>query len=89
MPLLGAAGTSMLALLAIASVVPSIAGGFTLAMTLPWLIDIGSNALATWRTTWAERAGIKAICGRADDEGALLAKIAGDLQSHIAADSAF
>ena len=50
----GVAGASLIALLAVSSVVaPALAGGATLATVLAWLSGLGSNALAGWLTEWA------------------------------------
>ncbi|NTU80105.1 MAG: hypothetical protein HGA45_11985 [Chloroflexales bacterium] len=52
----GVAGASVIALLAVSSVVaPSFASGITWMGFLAWLGGLGGNALAGWLTAWAEQ----------------------------------
>lgn len=88
----GITGASVVALLAVASTLPLLAGGMAPAAVAAWLAGLGSNALANWLTQWAERNLARYEGDDPDWERRLLEQLARDLtaqfsQSHqIASD---
>lgn len=76
----GVAGASVIALLAVSSVVaPALAGGVTLATFLAWLGGLGGNALAGWLTDWASENLVRFDGDAPDRERHLLEQLARDL----------
>ena len=76
----GVAGASIIALLAVSSVVaPALAGGVSLATFLTWLGSVGGNALAGWLTAWASDNLARFEGDDLDRERRLLEQLARDL----------
>ncbi|MEI8166456.1 MAG: tetratricopeptide repeat protein, partial [Chloroflexales bacterium] len=81
----GVAGASLVALLAVSSVVaPVLAGGASLATLLAWLGGLGGNALAGWLTEWAASRLAHFDGDDPDGERHLLEQLARDLTPLLA-----
>lgn len=80
----GVGGASVVALLAVASVFgPVLATGVSVATVAAWLGGLGSNALATWLTQWAERNLARFDGDDPDREQRLLEQLAHDLTAQL------
>lgn len=82
----GIGSTSVVALLAVASTLPLLLKGLTLATVLEWLAGLGCNALSEWLGEWAER-HLPCLDDDRDDadaEQALLRQLADDLTVQLA-----
>jgi len=85
----GVAGASVIALLAVSSVMaPAIAGGVSLATVMAWLGGLGGNALAGWLTDWARENLAHYDGDDPDRERKLIEQIARDLTAQMGANSA-
>ena len=81
----GVAGASLVALLAVSSVVaPVLAGGATLTTLLAWLGGLGGNALAGWLTEWASSQLVRFDGDDPDGERRVLEQLARDLTPLLA-----
>ena len=81
----GVAGASLVALLAVSSVVaPVLAGGASLTTLLAWLGGLGGNALADWLTEWAASRLAQFDGDAPDRERRLLEQLARDLTPLLA-----
>jgi hypothetical protein len=85
----GLTGASIIALLAVGSVVgPVAATGVTAATIFAWLGGLGSNALATWLNEWAMRHVTLFDGDDPDQEWHLLQTLAQDLQAAMGQNAA-
>ena len=81
----GVAGASLVALLAVSSVVaPALTGGATLTTVLAWLGGLGGNALAGWLTEWAASRLAQFDGDDPDGERRVLEQLARDLTPLLA-----
>jgi len=79
----GVGGASVVALLAVASTLPLLAGGMAPAAVAAWLAGLGGNALAGWLTQWAERNFAQYEGDDPDRERHLLEQLARDLTAQL------
>jgi CHAT domain len=84
---LGVAGVSTLALLAVSSVLPLAAGGFTVATITGLLGSLGGNVLAGWLAQWAEK-NTRRVVWDDPTEQAVLGEMTADLEQRMAHDQA-
>jgi len=83
---LGVAGVSTLALLALSSVLPLAAGGFTAATITGLLGSLGGNVLAGWLAQWAEKNTRRVVWDHPATEQAVLGEMAIDLEQQMRQD---
>jgi hypothetical protein len=83
----GAGGASTLALLALGGAIGLFAGADA-APAVAWLSGLGMNALAGWLDGWARANLAHALGDERDAEGQLLARLAQDLEAHLAGNTA-